>query len=61
MKHAKDIIRKPVTLYINENTVTFLKNNITGVSLSQYVDDILMKEVLYINNLDNLYRSLNNE
>lgn len=56
MKHAKEKQKQIYNLYLSKETIDYLKSCITGVSLSQYIDDILLKEASYIKALDDLYR-----
>ena len=56
MKHAKDRHKMPYTLYLEYDLMKYIYDNIKGVSASQFVNDVLFKEIEFIKSLDDLYR-----
>ena len=56
MKHAKDRHKMPYTLYLEYDLMKYIYDNIKVVSASQFVNDVLFKEIEFIKSLDDLYR-----
>ena len=55
MKHAKEKTKRAYTIYIDIDIIKYLDENIKGVTNSQFINDILFKEISFLKAMDELY------
>ena len=55
-KHEKIRDKTSINIYIDKELIDFVKDNIINVSFSQFVNDCLWERVLFIQELDEVYR-----
>ena len=55
-KHEKLREKTSINIYIDRELIDFVKDNIINVSFSQFVNDCLWERVLFIQELDEVYR-----
>ena len=57
MKHAQEKTKSVYAFHLDDELMDYLKSCIIGSSLSQFINDLIEKEVIWIKQLDDLYRS----
>lgn len=57
MKHAKDRNKRPYTLYLEYDLMNYIYDNIKGVSASQFINDLLFKEIKFLKLLEDYYKN----